>query len=134
MTVFRRYVLLTLNLALHALHQILIVFSLAGWMFCETRLLNLIALLLILISWYGLGPIFKKSGIRGYCLITDIQWGVREKLGLNCRNGGYTKYLADNLLKREFDEIQVDKWAAAVIFSCFFASLTTNWLFGSCQP
>ena len=133
MTVARRYGFLILNLALHALHQALIVFSLVGWMFCETRLLNLIALSLILFSWYGLGPLIKKNDIGGYCLITDLQWWVREKLGLDSRSGGYTKYLADNLLKRDFDETRVDKWASAVILACAFASLTTNWLYGSCK-
>ncbi len=132
MTVVRRYVLLTLNLTLHALHQLLIVFSVVGWMFCETRMLNLIVLLLILFSWYGLGPLLKNGGIWGYCLVTDIQWRVREKLGLSNRDGGYTKYLADNLLKREFDKTRVDKWAAVVITACAIASVTTNLLYGSC--
>jgi len=132
MTVIRRYVLLTLNFALHGLHQVLIVFSVVGWMFCETRISNLIVLLVILFSWYGLGPLLKKGDIWGYCLITDIQWGIRKELGLNSRNGGYIKYLADNLLSQHFDETRIDIWGASVFFACIFASITTNLLYGSC--
>jgi len=73
MTAAHHYYLLLLNLVLHGLHLVLIGFSLVGWMFCETRLLNLVALLLILFSWYGLGPILYKGTPWGYCVITDIQ-------------------------------------------------------------
>ncbi|MDH3632497.1 MAG: DUF2784 family protein [Gammaproteobacteria bacterium] len=132
MTSVHRYTLLTLNFVLHGIHQTLIVFSLVGWIFCETRMLNLIALMLILFSWYGLGAILRKDNAWGYCVITDIQWQVRKKLGLDSRSGGYVKYLADNLLGGDFDETRADKWAVAVILACTLASLTTNLLYGSC--
>lgn len=132
MTVVHRFVLQTLNLALHGFHQILIVFNVVGWMFCETRMLNLIVLLLTLFSWYGLGPLLKKGDVWGYCLITDIQWGVRKELGIDSRSGGYIKYLADNLLSKNFDETRVDKLGTAVFLTCIFASVTTNLLYGSC--
>jgi len=133
MTSVHRYILLTLNLVLHGIHQILIVFSLVGWIFCETRMLNLIVLMLILLSWYGLGPILRKGNAWGYCVITDIQWQVREKLGLDSRSGGYVKYLADNLLGGNFNETRSDKWAVAIILTCTLASVTTNFLYGSCS-
>jgi len=132
MTVAHRYILLALNLVLHGFHQILIVFSLVGWIFCETRMLNLIVLMLILFSWYGLGAILRKGNTWGYCVITDIQWQVRKELGLDRRSGGYVKYLADNLVGRDFDETRVDKWCNAIIFTCVFASVATNLLYGSC--
>ncbi|MDH3634789.1 MAG: DUF2784 family protein [Gammaproteobacteria bacterium] len=132
MTAAHRYYLLALNLVLHGLHLVLILFSLVGWMFCETRLLNLIALLLILFSWYGLGPLLGKGNAWGYCVITDIQWRIRRELGLESRSGGYVKYLADNLLGGDFDETQLDIISVAIIFSCFFASVATNLLYGSC--
>lgn len=133
MTGVHRYILLTLNFALHGIHQILIVFSLVGWIFCEIRMLNLIVLMLILLSWYGLGPILGKGNALGYCFITDIQWQVRKKLGLDSRSGGYVKYLADNLLGWDFDETRVDKWAVAIILACTLASVTTNLLYGGCS-
>lgn len=132
MTAAYRYYLLLLNLVLHGLHLVLIGFSLLGWMLCETRLLNLIALLLILFSWYGLGPILKKANAWGYCAITDIQWRVRDELGLESRNGGYVKYLADNLLGGDFDETRLDIFSVAIIFSCFVASVATNLAYGNC--
>ena len=133
MTGVHRYILLTLNLVLHGIHQILIVFSLLGWIFCETRMLNLIVLILILFSWYGLGPILRKGNTWGYCVITDIQWQIRKKLGLDSRSGGYVKYLADNLLGGNFNETRADKWAVAIILTCTLASVTTNLLYGSCS-
>ena len=133
MTGVHRYILLTLNLVLHGIHQILIVFSLLGWIFCETRMLNLIVLILILFSWYGLGPILRKGNTWGYCVITDIQWQVRKKLGLDSRSGGYVKYLADNLVGWDFNETRADKWAVAIILTCTLASVITNFLYGSCS-
>lgn len=133
MTAVHKYILLILDFALHGIHQILIVFSLVGWIFCETRMLNLIVLTLILFSWYGLGPILSKANPWGYCVITDIQWQIRKKLGLDGRNGGYVKYLADNLLGGDFDETRIDKWAAATILTCTLASVTTNLMYGSCS-
>ena len=101
-------------------------------MFCETRLLNLVALLLILFSWYGLGPILRKGNPWGYCVITDIQWRIRSELGLESRSGGYVKYLADNLLGGNFDEMRLDIFSVAIIFSCFSASVATNLMYGGC--
>jgi len=133
MTTVHKDILLILNFVLHGIHQILIVFSLLGWIFCATRMLNLIVLMLILLSWYGLGPMLRKGNAWGYCVITDIQWQIRKKLGLDSRSGGYVKYLADNLLGRDFDETRVDKWAAAIILTCTLASVSTNLLYGSCS-
>ena len=132
MTVVHKFLLKTLNVALHGFHQGLIVFSLLGWVLCETRLLNLIVLGSILFSWYGLGPLLGKAHAWGYCLITDIQWKVRKELGLDSRRGGYMKYLADNLLGGDFDESRIDKWSVAVILGCVLLSLTTYLWFGSC--
>lgn len=132
MTAAHRHYLLALNLMLHGIHLVLIGFSLVGWMFCEIRLLNLVALLLILFSWYGLGPMLSKGSPWGYCVITDIQWRIRSELGLESRSGGYIKYLADTLIGGDFDETRLDIFSVVIIFSCFVASVATNWLYGSC--
>ncbi len=120
------------NLAFHGLHQALIVFSLIGWMFCETRLLNLVVLLLTLFSWYGLGPLLKKGDAYGYCIVTDIQWKIREKLHMKPLEGGYIKYLADQLIGRKFDENLVDQWTAGIFLLCLISSGVTMYLYGSC--
>ncbi|MDH3534877.1 MAG: DUF2784 family protein [Gammaproteobacteria bacterium] len=133
MTIVRKYALFALNLALHGFHLVLIVFNLVGWMFCETRMLNLVVLLLTLLSWYGLGPLMGKGSAWGYCVVTDLQWGVRRQMGLDSRKGGYIKYLADNLLGDDFDETRVDKWSTVVFLTCIFASVTTNLVYGSCS-
>lgn len=120
------------NLALHGLHQALIVFSIMGWMFCETRMLNLTILLLTLFSWYGLGPLLNKGDAYGYCLITDIQWKIRNKLQLPPLEGGYIKYLADRLLGGDFDEIKIDQWTAIIFFISLIASGITSFVYGGC--
>ena len=132
MTGLRRASLLTANFSLHLFHQVWIAFCEAGWMFCETRLISIITLMLTLFSWYVLGPLFTKCDAYGYCVITDIQWQIREKLDLEKLPGGYIKYLADSVFRRDFDAHVVDKWGAAFFFICIVASVTTLFLYGSC--
>lgn len=120
------------NVALHGLHQALIVFSVMGWMFCETRVLNLTILLLTLFSWYGLGPLLNKGDVYGYCLITDIQWRIRNRLQLTSLEGGYIKYLADRLFARDFDESRIDQWTAVVFFVSLIASGIAVLVYGGC--
>ncbi len=120
------------NIALHGLHQALVVFSIFGWMVCETRMFNLSLLILTFLSWYCLGPILGKGDAYGYCVITDIQWKVRRKLGLEEIEGGYIKYLADRMSGLNFNEHRVDQLTAMVFFACLFASVVTAFLYGGC--
>ena len=127
-----RFALQSLNLSLHVFHQVWILFHLVGWMFCQTRLLHLVVVGLTLSSWYCLGPLTKKGNALGYCVVTDIQWGVRKRLGLESRDGGYVKYLGDHLFGHNFDESLADKIGAGIFFVCIAASLTTLYWYGSC--
>ncbi len=114
-----RFVGEVLNIFLHVVHLGVIVFSMVGWMFVSTRLATLILLLAILTSWYVLGPILGKGGVYGYCLVTDIQWRLKKKLGHNVPASGYIKYLIDTLTGGNVDDILVDRVTAAVFFfSC----------------
>ena len=62
---------------LHLLHLAVMFFCVTGWIFPETRPANLVLIILIAISWFGLG---KFHGY-GYCLITGIQWKIKARLG-----------------------------------------------------
>jgi len=128
----RRYALLGLNLALHGLHQLLVLFIVFGWMWCETRLLHLAVLALVLLSWYGLGPLLGKGSAWGYCVLTDIHWKLRAKLGLGAREGGYIKYLADGLLGRDLDRRRAEQWAVGLFFASAAGSLGSYLVYGGC--
>lgn len=128
----RSYSLAALNLVLHGFHQAWIVFTLIGWMFCATRIPHLIVSFATLASWYVLGPLLKKGDAFGYCVITDVQWEIRRRLGLEECKGGYVKYLGDQLFGADFDESLADKIVAAVFFACILASLIMIYLYGSC--
>lgn len=132
MSTGRRFGLNALNLGLHGFHQAWIVFSLVGWMFCQTRLLHLLVMLLTLTSWYGLGPLLRKGDAYGYCVVTDIQWEIRRRLGFERREGGYVKYIGDHLFGKDFDEAFADRVGAALFLACILASLLTNYWHGSC--
>lgn len=115
-----------LNLALHGTHLFVIVFSVTGWIFPVTRLTNLILILMILTSWYVIGPILGKPLAYGYCLITDLQWRLRRRMGLEVPPWGYIKFLLDAIAKRNFDEGTVNRMTVLALFMSFFASIITN--------
>jgi hypothetical protein len=59
----------------------------------ETRPLHYVLSLLILFSWYGLGIFYGF----GYCLITDIQWKIKRRLGQMPSTEYYIKYMIDKI-------------------------------------
>lgn len=128
----RRMLLQASNFSLHLAHQVHVAFLLVGWMFCATRILHLVAVLLTLFSWYGLGPLLGKGNAWGYCVITDIQWQVRDRLGLESLRGGYVKYLVDRIFGRDFDATRIDVFGAIAFFACILASVASLILYGSC--
>lgn len=117
-----------LNIALHLAHQSLIVFTLVGWAFCETRLFHLAAMVLIGVSWLGLGMFHGF----GYCLLTDIQWRLKERMGEERPADGYMKYLADRLNGRDFDAKLVDAVTYITGALCCLASLLLTLTVGVC--
>ena len=59
------------SLAYHALHIILIGFILSGWLVKRWRKIHFMAILIIWVSWIGLG---WYVGYIGYCPLTDWHW------------------------------------------------------------
>jgi Protein of Unknown function (DUF2784) len=92
-----------LNVFFHITHVAIIVFSLTGWIFSQTRKLHLIVLIATILSWIGLGIFFGW----GYCFWTDWHWQVRDLLGKE-HPGSYIKLLADSLTGREWNARLVD--------------------------
>jgi hypothetical protein len=119
-----------MNFILHALHLGIVLGVGIGWLFCETRLPALALQAAILFSWFALGPL---SGNRlGFCLVTDIQWRLRRRLGLPERAGGYVKHLLDILTGRDLNAALVDKWTMRAFFACLTANLLTLIIAGWC--
>jgi len=125
-----------LNFLGHVVHLFTIFFSILGWVWCETRVANLILLLAVLLSWYGLGRLLGKKGEYGYCLITDLQWQLRRRMGLEAPPWGYMKFLVDRLTGRAgdrgLDPDLIERVTAVVFFGCLVASVATTVLSGAC--
>jgi hypothetical protein len=85
-------------------HTILIIFILFGWIWPKLRSLNLFIILLTLASWTLLGIFYGF----GYCPLTDWHFNVLEKLGKSGLPTSYIKYLADRILRSDFDQGMVD--------------------------
>ena len=117
-----------LNIVLHLAHQALVVFTIVGWEFCQTRLLHIVMMALIGFSWFGLGY-FRGLG---YCLITDIQWRVRERMGMARPAHGYVKFLADRLTGRDLDAKLVDTVTYSTWTFCSAASILLALTLGTC--
>ena len=117
-----------LNIGLHLAHQGLIAFTLFGWAFCETRLLHLAAMVLIGVSWLGFG-IFHGLG---YCLLTDLQWRLKQHMGEQRPEAGYMKFLADRLSGRDFDAKLVDAVTYITCALCCGVSLLLTLTVGTC--
>ncbi len=117
-----------LDFALHLAHLGLIVFTLVGWMFCETRLVHITMMALIGASWVGLGYIHGF----GYCLLTDIQWKLKAQMGEEVPASGYMKYLADRLTGRDLNAKSVDIVTYSAGALCAAASLMLTLTAGAC--
>ena len=117
-----------LNIGFHAAHQSFIVFTVVGWVFCETRLLHLAIVGLVGLSWLGLGAFFGF----GYCLLTDIHWKLKERMGEERPTGGYIKHLADRMTGRDFDAKFLDTITYVTCAVCVALSILLTVTLGTC--
>jgi hypothetical protein len=105
-----------LNLLSHTLHLSVIVFSIVGWAFPETRALHLVVCGLTLCSWFILGPLIGKPG---FCFLTGLQhWLWRERGEPNDEN--YMCFLYRRLTKRaptERDVKRIDLTTQLVLYA-----------------
>ena len=85
--------LVFMDYTLHVIHLSLMLVCITGWMFEPTRMFHLWVVILVGISWYGLGWFFEP----GYCILTDTQWRVKRKLGQEPHTDSYVKYMADKI-------------------------------------
>ena len=117
-----------LDIALHLAHQSLIVFTVLGWMFCETRPLHLGVMVLVGVSWLGFG-MFRGFG---YCLLTDMHWTLKERRGGERPAVSYMKFLADQLSGRDLDAALIDAVTYVTCALCTAASHLLILAAGTC--
>ena len=82
-----------MNILFHLIHLGIIFFFLFGWLWQKTLTAHFILAILILLSWCGLGLLYGF----GYCLVTDIQWKIKKRMGDEPSTEYYIKYMLDKL-------------------------------------
>ena len=101
------------NTTFHFLHIALILFVLVGWIPEPLRVALLILCGLILLSWFGIGLIIRKPG---FCLITEIQYRIRKKLGIQMAPQGYMVYLGEKMTGRAISETRMEVVTQVVFY------------------
>jgi len=98
------FVLRLLNVFFFVFHGLLVLFALLGWMAAATRKWHLAVMVLITLSWFGLGVLYGW----GYCCLTDWHWQVRRKLGIYDSARSYVQLMFQTLTGLEQPAATVD--------------------------
>ncbi len=105
--------LYALNGFFHGIHLFIIGLSATAWIFDVTRIFHLLLQLSIFFSWFVIGK-FKNE--LGFCLITDIQWRIMDKLNIKPLTTSYIKYLADVVVENHFTQMECEKFTFYTFF------------------
>ncbi len=119
-----RIKLLFMDYMLHMVHLSIIFLCVTGWMFEPTRTLHLVVVVLIAVSWFGLGKFFGY----GYCVLTDTQWRVKRKLGQEPHAESYVKYVLDKVTGRNIDKNITDRLTLYTYAGAVILSLVVNFI------
>lgn len=112
-----------LNYFFYALHTVLILFNLCGWLFPRWRKLNLISLIVTLGSWIVLG--FWKGW--GYCFLTDWHYSILHKLGEKDMPSNYIAFLIKKLTNQTIDTQLIDYGTVSFTLVALICSLWFNY-------
>lgn len=113
-----------LDVFLTILHLVIISFNLTGWIWTRTRKIHFYFILLIAASWFGLGIWYGF----GYCVITDWQWQIKEKLGERDLPNSFIKYFIDKLTGSNINPDVIDTITAASFFLAALLSVYVNFI------
>lgn len=111
-----------LNIILHFAHIFLIIFNLFGWLVPRMRRAHLISILLVFISWFGLGIFYGW----GYCPITDWHWQVQHEIGVSNLPSSYIKLLLDSIFSADIKPLFVDILTLVSFLLAFAVSIWIN--------
>jgi len=109
---------------LHMVHLSVMFICLVGWMFEPTRILHFALIVLVAVSWFGLGKFFGY----GYCVLTDTQWRVKRMLGQEPHTESYVKYVADKVTGRDIDIKITDRLILYSYVGAVILSLVVNFI------
>lgn len=113
-----------MNYTLHAVHLSIISICIVGWMFEPTHALHLLVIILVALSWFGLGQFFGY----GYCVLTDTQWRIKRKLGQEPYTESYVKYVLDKVTGRDIDKKITDSLTLYTYLGAVVLSLVVNFI------
>ena len=119
-------ILRALDIFFFVFHTGLVIFVVVGWAFRRTRLAHLVVVVLVGVSWFGLGLWY---GI-GYCPSTEWHWQVRERLGYGNMPNSYLKFLFDQLTGLDANSKAVD----GVAFGAFLAAAVVSVVLNVARP
>ena len=108
-----------LNALMHAFHVAFIVFYLVAWAVPPLRTAHLVLTVVTLVSWFAIGLVIGKPG---FCLATEIQYRIRNRLGLQSERESYIVYLVERLTGRTVRR----RVANAVTQGVFYALAATG--------
>jgi len=109
---------------LHMVHLSVMFVCVVGWMFEPTRILHLAVIILVAVSWFGLGKFFGY----GYCVLTATQWRVKRKLGQEPHTESYVKYIFDKITGRDIDKKITDQLILYTYVAAVILSLAVNFI------
>jgi hypothetical protein len=96
-----------------------------GWIFEPTRIVHLTVIILVALSWFGLGKFFGY----GYCALTDVQWRIKRKLGQEPYTESYVKYILDKVTGCDIDKKITDNLTLYTYMGAVVLSLAVNIIF-----
>ena len=99
---------------MHAVHLAYVAFFLVGWAFPATRTAHILVSAATLVSWFGIGWFIRKPG---FCIVTEAQYQVRSRLGLQSERESYLVYLVRVLTGRTVTQGVTDIAAQIVFFT-----------------
>lgn len=114
--------LAVVNILFLVFHTALIVFNVFGWLLPVTRKWNLATQVLTLASWVGMGAFYGW----GYCLCTDVHWGVRKQMGFVGEPNTYIGFLIQKVTGALPSEDFVFYLTVSVFSVSFLGSIVLN--------
>lgn len=113
-----------LDILYTALHLVIIVFNLTGWIWPGTRKLHLVVLGLTVMSWFVLGIWYGW----GYCPLTDWHWDVKTQLGEKELPASFVKYFADKISGSDINSSLVDYVTLGCLVFAVGAAVYVNFI------
>ena len=101
----------------------MVLFVLFGWIPKPTRKAHLIVIVLILISWLGIG---LHKGVIGYCPLTDWHWDIKRDLGERSLPNSFIEYMLEKITGMDLDRKLVDLGTAAGLILSVLCAVYVN--------